>query len=264
MSRLKLGVRLESLNLPLRPALAAASRLGVAGVQVDAAGDLSPNSLSDTGRRDFRNLLRSHNLELTALGCPLRRGLDAAENQQQRIEHVRKVLALGFDLGPRLAIVQAGWAPGDDEADSPRARTLTESLRALASHGDRIGATLALETGLESGAALAAFLSRFDSGSLAADLDPANLLMNGFDPYDAARALRGRVAHVHARDARKASTNRASQEVPLGHGDLDWLQFLGVLEEIEYRGWMIVQRDGGEDRFGDVAAGVAFLRRLGV
>jgi L-ribulose-5-phosphate 3-epimerase len=264
MNRLKLGVRLESLNLPLRPALAAAARLGVAGVQVDAAGELSPSVLSETGRRDFRNLLRSYNLELTALGCPLRRGLDAAENQQQRLEHVRKVLALAFDLSPRLAIVQAGRVPGDDEADSPRARTLTESLTALAAHGDRIGATLALETGLEPGAALAAFLGRFDSGSLAADLNPADVLGNGFDPYDAARALRGRVAHVHAKDARKSSPSRASQEVPLGHGDVDWLQFLGVLEDIEYRGWMVVQHDGGDDRLGDVTTGVAFLRRLGV
>src|SRR5215510_8458157 len=111
MNRLKIGVRLESLGLPLRRALAEASRLGVAGVQVDAAGDLAPDRLSQTGRREFRNLLRAHNLELTALGCPLRRGLDAVENQEGRIEHVRKVLSLSFDLGPRVAVVQAGRAP---------------------------------------------------------------------------------------------------------------------------------------------------------
>src|SRR5438445_7747519 len=98
MSRLEIGVRLESLGLPLRRALAEAARLGVPGVQVDAAGDLSPRSLSLTGRREFRHLLRGHNLELSALGCPLRRGLDAAEDQQPRLEHVREVLALSFDL----------------------------------------------------------------------------------------------------------------------------------------------------------------------
>ena len=42
--------------------------------------------------------------------------------------------------------------------------------------------------------------------------------------------------------------------MPLGHGDIDWMQFLGVLEEVEYRGWLTVERD--------VTAGVAFLRRL--
>ena len=33
--------------------------MGVAGIQVDAAGDLSPNQLSETGRREFRNILRA-------------------------------------------------------------------------------------------------------------------------------------------------------------------------------------------------------------
>ena len=83
----------------------------MAGVQVDAAGDLSPMRLSETGRREFRHLLRGHNLELLALGCPLRRGLDDAQDQQPRIEHVRKVLTLSFDLGPRMVVVQAGRVP---------------------------------------------------------------------------------------------------------------------------------------------------------
>src|SRR6516225_5834249 len=124
MKRLTIGVRLESLGLPLRQALAEASRLAVAGVQVDAAGDLSPGKLSQTGRREFRHLLRSYNLELTALGCPLRHGLDCAENQQPRIEHVRQVLSLSFDLGPRRVIVEAGQVP--DEKDVEPTRLLTE------------------------------------------------------------------------------------------------------------------------------------------
>src|SRR5215510_1288181 len=108
MNRLKFGIRLESLGLPLRKALQQASSLGVRGVQVDAVGDLSPNNLSETGRREFRHLLRGYNLELTALGCPLRRGLDAAEDQQPRIEHVRKVMSLAYDLGAKVAVVSAG------------------------------------------------------------------------------------------------------------------------------------------------------------
>jgi L-ribulose-5-phosphate 3-epimerase len=57
MNSLKIGIRLESLGLPLRRALAEAARLGVPGVQVDAAGDLSPGELSQSGRREFRHLL---------------------------------------------------------------------------------------------------------------------------------------------------------------------------------------------------------------
>ena len=129
MNRLKLGVRLESLGLPLRKALQYVQSLGVGGVQIDPVGDLSPSRLSETGRREFRHLLRSHNLELSALGCPLRRGLDVAEDQQPRLEHVRKVLALSFDLGPRVVIVQAGRIPEDEETE--RLNRTIESLRDL-------------------------------------------------------------------------------------------------------------------------------------
>src|SRR5262245_21733272 len=120
MKERKIGVRLESLGLPLRKALAEAARLAVPGVQIDAVGDLAADRLSQTGRREFRNLLRTHNLELTALGCPLRRGLDAAEDQQPRLEHVRKVLSLAYDLGPRVVVVQAGQVPEGAESDSAR------------------------------------------------------------------------------------------------------------------------------------------------
>jgi L-ribulose-5-phosphate 3-epimerase len=260
MTRLKIGLRLESLGLPLRRALMEASRLGVAGVQVDAAGDLAPDALTETGRREFRHLLRAHNLELTALGCPLRRGLDAAENQQPRIEHVQKAMTLSFDLGPRVVIVQAGAVT--DDPGNLRTHILSESLQALAKHGDRVGATLALETGLEDGAALAGFLDRFDSGALGVNLEPANLLLHGFDPYASAQALHRHIVHSHAKDARQASASRAAQEVPLGHGDIDWLKYLAVLEEVEYRGWLTIERETGENRLADVAAGVSFLRRL--
>jgi sugar phosphate isomerase/epimerase len=260
MARLKIGIRLESLGLTFRRGLQEAERLGVAGVQVDAVGDLSPNSLSQTGRRELRHLLRSHNLELSALGCPLRRGLDTPEGLEARIDHIRKVLTLSFELGPRIVIVQAGQIP--EKPEDPRAARLTEALLALGHHGDRTGTILALETGLESGEALRDFLKRFDTGGLGVNFDPANLLMNGFNPYDSARALQGWIVHTHAKEARKAGPSRAAQEVPLGHGDLDWFQYLGVLEEIDYHGWLTLERETGDRRLADITEGVAFLRRL--
>jgi L-ribulose-5-phosphate 3-epimerase len=257
--RMKIGVRLESLGLPLRRALLEAQRMGVSGVQVDAVGDLAPDQLSQTGRREFRNLLRSHDLEMTAVGCPMRRGLDTAENLEARIDYVRKVEVLSFELGPRIVIVQAGRIREDPAA--PEMALLRESLLALGHHGDRTGAILALETGLESGETLAKFLAGFDSGGLGVNYDPANLL-HGFDPYVSVQSLGRLIVHAHAKDARSASASRSAGEVPLGHGDIDWIRLLGVLEEVEYCGWLVIEREGGDQRVIDVANGVKFLRRL--
>jgi sugar phosphate isomerase/epimerase len=265
LKRLRIGISLEALGLPLRRALQEVERLGVAGVQVDAVGDLSPDALSQTGRRELRHLLRAHGLELTALACPLRRGLDVAEGQEARIDHLRKVMSLSFDLGPRIVVVEAGQVP--ESADDPRARLLAEALLALGQHGDRTGATLALATGLESGTTLRSFLDRFDTGSLGVNLDPAGLLLNGFDPCASTRELRGKIVHMHATDARAAKVVRTAQraqlvaQVPLGHGDIDWLSLVSVLEEVEYRGWVVASA-AGNNRLAEVASGVAFLRRL--
>ena len=105
--------------------------------------------------------------------------------------------------------------------------------------------------------ALRAFLDRFDSGSLAVNYNPANLLISGHDPYAAVTALGRRIAHVDAEDARAVSPNRLAR-VPLGHGDLDWLQLLAALEQVEYRGYLTVT---GADP-AEFGAGVQFLRRL--
>jgi len=139
---------------------------------------------------------------------------------------------------------------------------LREALLALGQHADRTGAMLALETGLNSGKTVREFLDRLDTGGLGVCFDPANLLINGFDPYESARELHGRIVYAKAKDARQAGPNRAAQEVPLGHGDIDWMQMLGVLEEVEYRGWLTVERDTGDQRLADVSAGVGFLRRF--
>jgi sugar phosphate isomerase/epimerase len=138
-------------------------------VQADAAGDLSPNALSQTGRREFRHLPRAHNLELTALGYPLRHGPDTAANPEARIEHDRKVMSLSFDLEPRVAIVGAGRVPAPDDP-GPRAA--------------------------------------------------------------------------------------------LGHGDIDAVRFLGVLEGAAYRGWLTAERKTGEPPPDAMVAAVAFLRRF--
>ena len=108
---------------------------------------------------------------------------------------------MSFDLGARVVIVQAGRIPESDE--TPAARHLNEALRTLGQHGDRTGTTLALETGLDPGEKVAAYLARFDTAGLGVSYDPGNLIVNGFDPYTSLQALRGKVTCCQAKDARR-------------------------------------------------------------
>ncbi len=245
--------------MPFRRSLLEIQPLGVSGVELEAVGDLAPKSLTATGRRELKHLLRSHGLDCSAVVCPLRHGLDEKERQDERIEHVMAAMTFSFDLGPRIVLVQAGRIPEKD--DDPRSVILRESLTALAAFGDRTGAQLALDSGADSPDVLAAFLDHFDTASLGVHFNPANFLINGHDPYKAARLLNRRILNTHAKDARSISPNKL-QEVPLGHGSIDWLQLLAVFEEIEYRGYLTVAPDHSSAPVPEVTAAVQFLQRF--
>lgn len=231
---------------------------------------MAPRSLTETGRREIRYLLRSYELEVSAITCPLRFGLGVPENLQQRLDYIHEAMAFAFDLGPRLVILQAGRVPlpvippAEGEQPTPDAKAavveamhMKESLTDLGKHGDRTGALVALDTGIDSPETLMNYLAGFDTGSLVVNFNPANLVIAGFNPYQAVTTFGRRLAHVHAQDARRISPNRMAT-VPLGHGDIDWMQMLASFEEVGYRGTLAIPGDTPAE----VAASVAFLRRF--
>jgi len=257
---MKIGVCLESMNLPLRQGLQQAAQMGVGGVQIDSIGDLSPERLTETGRRELKNLLKTYNLQLTALNCPLRHGIDIAENQQPRIEHIRRVMEFAFEMGPRIAIIQCPRIPEDPS--SPRGNLMREALLDLGRHGDRCGASLALEIGFDPGEKIRDYLNGFDVGSLGVNYDPANMLLHNHDPLKNVIPLQGKILHTHARDARITSVSQSAAEVPVGAGDIEWMAYTASLTAIEYRGWVVVERQSGNNRLADVIASVKFLRHV--
>src|SRR5437762_11423402 len=111
MSRIKLGIYQKSLGQPFRRSLPLAQKSGAAGIELEAIGELAPGNLTQTGRREILHLLRSHDLAVSAIVCPLRRGLDVAENLEPRLEQIREAMALAFELGPRLVIIPFGKLP---------------------------------------------------------------------------------------------------------------------------------------------------------
>ena len=259
MTRFKLAIALETLGLPLRPALDAAARLALDGVQVDAVGPLAPDDLGTTARRELRTLLRAHLVELVALNCPLRRGLDNPEALDARLAHLRKVAHLAAELGcPRLVMPMPAL-PREDEPK--RAEVLRQSLGELARIGDATGVAMSLEVGLDPAAATRDYLAGFDTGSLRVNLDPAALLTGGDLPVDAVLTYGERVDHVQARDARKGVSGGA-REVPLGEGDVDWNLLVATLDAAGYRGYLTVDTEIGDRRAAVARHGVEFLRRF--
>ena len=247
MIRSPLGLRLDGAR-SVKEQVRAAASAGAKGVVVDAAGDLGPDRLSETGRREFRHALRSVELNLIAMSLPTRRPFDSLDQIEDRLARADRAFALAYELGTRLVVARVGGLP--PEADESRRQAFTTALLELGTRADHRGVRFAIETGTEPGRVLGAYLDTLALPALAVSLDPSSLLRQGVDPVAATRELGGWIAHAYANDASKSSrtsilANPRGMDFP--PGALDWEEYLGALEEISYRGYLTVWPDPNGD-----------------
>ncbi|HEY4310713.1 MAG TPA: sugar phosphate isomerase/epimerase family protein [Pirellulales bacterium] len=260
MPPLPIAIQLRSLRLPVRRALEAASRLGVAAVEIDARTELRPHELSQTGRREFRKLLENLNLRVAAIGFYTRRGYNVADDLERRVTATKDAMRLAQELGSAVVVNQVGQVPENTEAtDWP---TMLEALTDIGSFGNRIGATLAAETGSESGDDLARLVAALPDGALGITFNPGNLIINGFSPSDALTALGRNVIFVHAKDGVRDRARGRGDEVPLGRGSADFPALLGTLEDFAYRGYLCIERERAQDPIFEIGQAVEYLASL--
>jgi sugar phosphate isomerase/epimerase len=262
MIRNPLGLRLDP-ERPVRDQIYEATRMGARGVVVDAIGDLAPHRLSETGRREVRNILRTVELSLAAVSLPTRRPFDTTEQLDDRLRRADAAFALAFELGTDVVLARVGAVPSKE--DAARLETFTHAVRELGLRADYRGVRLAIETGTEPGLALRSFLEALAVPSLAASIDPSSLLQVGIDPVRAVRELAEYVAHAYANDA--TGTSRVASPNPRGigfpPGALDWEEYFGALEEIAYRGFLTVWPSPGRTAATEFTAISERLKRLG-
>jgi sugar phosphate isomerase/epimerase len=239
MIRNPLGLRLDP-DLPVRDQIQEAARLGARGVVLDAIGDLAPQRLGETGRRELRHILRTVELTLIAVSLPTRRPFDTTDQLDERLQRADSAFAMAFELGTNVVLARVGAIPPPEDAE--RLEIFANAVRELGRRADHRGVRLAIETGAEHGAKLGAFLKGQAILTLAASIDPASLLQTGVDPVAAVRELAGWVAHAYANDA--TGSSRSAPANPRGFGfppgALDWEEYLGAFEEIGYHGFLTV------------------------
>lgn len=249
MIRSPIGVRLnpDPARSP-REQIYQAAQLGARGVVLEAIGELGPDRLGDTGRRDLKRILRTAELTLIAMSLPTRRAFDTVEQLEDRLSRADRAFALMYELGCNLALVRVGAVPG--EADPARHEVFRTAVGELARRADHRGVRLAIETGGDSGAVLRAFLDQLDAPMLGASVDPGALLRMGIDPVAATVELNAKVIHAYATDATGAGASgisMASHRMGFPPGVLDWENYLGSLEEIDYRGFLTIWPEPGSD-----------------
>lgn len=259
---MKIGVLLDHYFMPIRQAAAEAARAGFDGVQFyTTTGELAPENLSRTGQRELLTMLAGHGLTLSALCADLGgpRFGDSA-TLDERITRTCRIIEQAGQLHAPVVTAHVGTVSAN--ADDPARKLIEQAVDVIGAAADRAGVVFAIETGQEEPTVLAGLLAKFNNPALGVNYDPANLLMNGFDPLAGVAVLTDQIRYVHAKDATRGSTGGGGREAPLGRGEVDYPAFVAALAAAGYSGWQTVERKYSQSPVAEMAAACGYLRRL--
>jgi len=179
---------------------------------------------------------------------------------EQNWQNFKVSVQIAAALGVKVVSTHAGFIPPEVGSDSFNA--LVGRIQSYCDEFARVcSGTLILETGQEAADTLLAFLQACDRENLGVNFDPANLLMYDMgEPIAAVQKLMPYIRQVHIKDgARPKVPGTWGEEVPIGAGEVDWEAFFTVLDAADYDGDLVIEREAGGDRVGDIRVAVAFL-----
>lgn len=281
MYNFPIGVILESFKKDRRTAIEKAEKMGANGIQMYATeGENSPEKLSKTDRIELKHEIESNNMVFSALCGDLGKGFGNRELNPALIEKSKRIVELAKDLGTDIVTTHIGVVPEDKNHE--RYKIMQEACFELSQFADSMEAHFAIETGPERAVVLKDFLDDLSSKGVAVNLDPANFKMvTGDDPVQAVYTLKDYIVHTHAKDGNRLKISKPEfiyravhpvpqgfddvqyfEEVPLGKGSVDFVNYLTALDDIGYRGFLTIEREVGEEPEKDIQTAYDFLKRI--
>jgi L-ribulose-5-phosphate 3-epimerase len=256
------GIVLDSFGQPAREALQSAAQLSFREVELPAVtGDVDPANLSRTGRRHLLHYVNGMGLHLSALGGDLGgTRFDDGAALERRLDQSRRIIELAVDLNVPLITTHLGRL---DEASLKRGY-VSEAVRELAAMADRTGTRVAIETAGTDPVLLGKLLAEVNTPVLGAAYDPAGLLVDGFEPMAGMSPLADHILNARIRDAVAGISTRPGREVAVGQGQIDFAEYLAMLDQAGYRGLPFIRRTNAErplDEVADAKRRIEYLTR---
>lgn len=277
---MKLGVISDCFKLPLRDSIRLAKKIGFDGIQIYAtSGEFSPDTLSDSDKKEIKQLLFENGIEISALcGDMGGFGFEIAEDNPERIEKTKRIIDLAHEFNTHVVTTHIGVIPSDKS--DPQYAVMLSALTECGRYAKTKDVTLAIETGPEKAVILLQFLKDTEGG-VGVNLDPANFVMvTDQDPVEAVEILKDYIVHTHAKDGKMlrktdpkiiyghfadGGIEAISQgphfiETPLGQGSVDFKKYLERLSDIGYNGYLTIEREVGDTPIDDIKAAYVFLK----
>ena len=164
---------------------------------------------------------------------------------------------LSGSLGAPYMLFHAGFL---DESNPAAYAAYVERVSFVRDACAKAGVQLILESGQETAEDLARFLR--DVPGLYVNFDPANMILYGKGrPMEALETLVPWIRKIHVKDAdATAVPGTWGTERPWGEGQVGGAAFIDALNGLGFTGNMTIEREGGDDRVGDIARAAARLR----
>ena len=248
--RFKIGVCEWSLRKSDPSCFEVARRIGLDGVQVDM-GHASDNMK-----------LRRPEVQRAYLAAAKEAGLEIASLAMAELNNIglksEPVATLwlhdAIDVMKALrvrVVLVAQFFNGDLKGDQKGIDRTVAVLKELAPRAEKAGVILGLENYLSAEENLA-ILDRVGSSAVQVYYDVGNSTDKGYDIYKEIRMLKGRVCEFHAKDG----------GFMLGKGRIDFAKVRAAMDEIDYRGWILIEAAAPHDLVTDYKAHLAFLRSV--
>jgi len=190
-------------------------------------------------------------------------GLVPDETWEENYANSKENAKIAKRLGLTLVTFHAGFLP-HDEAD-PKFAVLIDRIQKVADVFAAEGIHLGFETGQETAETLNFFLEKLQRSNVGVNFDPANMLIyNMDDPTSSLKALLPQVKQCHIKDAsRPTVAGGKGKEELAGTGEVDWQAFFRTLQEADFRGALVIEREKGDQRVEDVRTAIELVKRHG-
>jgi len=240
-------IGLEHVHLGIRPAVENAGVLAA----IEKQDWIITSTMIDFPQEDYSTL---ESIKVTG-------GIGPDEYWEQSHKLFVGAVDVTVKLGVKYLSMHAGFI---DESDPAYTKKFYDRIRCLADVASEKDILLLLETGQETAQELRHFLEELNHPAIAVNFDPANMILyDKGDPIEAVRVLAPWIKHIHIKDAiRTEQPGTWGAEVPWGDGQVGPEAFLNTLKEIGFEGALAIEREAGDDRFGDIKLAAERLQRL--
>ncbi|UUZ86182.1 sugar phosphate isomerase/epimerase [Paenibacillus sp. P26] len=244
MRSFRLGIVTDEVSQDLQEATRFAHQYGLEALELRSVNDKSLHQLDDEAIDGIASLVRRSGLSICALSAPIFKcELDDPTEVERHIVLAHRYIDIAGRLDARLIRGFSFWAKSPFEEALPG---IVRRLKRIAPSFEQAGLTFVLEFDPSVYASNARKVRRIidevDSPAVQALYDPGNDLWDpdGELPYpDGYEFLKGRIRHIHLKDAVK--TEAGVEAIAIGRGQVDYEGLFQRLAEDRYEGFLVVE-----------------------